>query len=101
MVSISRAAPAASKIWRVALMISGPMPSPCATVIGVFVGIIGTTSIVGLLNIAQQDPVVFFYTGQTISSRRKAGGVLTTYIRCDTVEMVGQQNRVRLGRREH
>src|SRR5580765_2033161 len=39
MVSISRAAPAASNIWSVAFMISGPMPSPWATVIGVFVDI--------------------------------------------------------------
>src|SRR5450759_831131 len=39
MVSISRAAPAASNIRSVALMISGPMPSPWATVIGVFVDI--------------------------------------------------------------
>src|ERR1017187_2722681 len=39
MVSISRAAPAASKIWSVAFMISGPMPSPWATVIGVFLDI--------------------------------------------------------------
>src|SRR5437764_13230300 len=38
-VSISRAAPEASRIWRVAFMISGPMPSPWATVMGVFVGI--------------------------------------------------------------
>src|SRR5580693_5023785 len=35
MVSISRAAPAPSRICRVAAMISGPMPSPCATVMGV------------------------------------------------------------------
>src|ERR1700730_17166863 len=41
MVSISRAAPAASRISRVAFMISGPMPSPWATVIGVFLAIIG------------------------------------------------------------
>src|SRR5579863_6878414 len=63
MVSISRAAPAASRIWSVAFMISGPMPSPCATVMGVLVGIFGTSSIVGLLDTPQQDPVVFFYTG--------------------------------------
>src|SRR6185295_804441 len=34
MVSISRFAPASLRICRVAAMISGPMPSPCATVIG-------------------------------------------------------------------
>src|SRR5450759_4224647 len=39
MVSISRAAPAASNMRSVALMISGPMPSPWATVMGVFVDI--------------------------------------------------------------
>src|SRR5580658_5366564 len=38
MVSISGAAPDASRICKVAAMISGPMPSPCATVIGVLVG---------------------------------------------------------------
>src|SRR6185436_9464240 len=37
MVSMSSAAPDASRIWRVALMISGPMPSPWATVMGVLV----------------------------------------------------------------
>src|SRR5882757_1212567 len=37
MVSISSAAPPASRIWRVAFMISGPMPSPWATVMGVLV----------------------------------------------------------------
>src|SRR6266704_4490600 len=41
MVSIARAAPAASRIWSVAFMISGPIPSPWATVIGVLVGIEG------------------------------------------------------------
>src|ERR1017187_2352182 len=69
MVSISRAAPAASRIWSVAFMISGPMPSPCATVIGVLVGISGIPSIVGLLYTVQPDPVVFFYT-RTPSPRR-------------------------------
>src|ERR1035438_9635108 len=39
MVSISRGAPAASNIRSVASMISGPMPSPWATVMGVFVDI--------------------------------------------------------------
>src|SRR5450759_4249188 len=39
MVSISRGAPAASNMRSVALMISGPMPSPWATVMGVFVDI--------------------------------------------------------------
>src|ERR1035437_3029897 len=39
MVSISRAAPAAANIRSVALMISGQMPSPWATVMGVFVNI--------------------------------------------------------------
>src|ERR1019366_5364040 len=39
MVSISRGAPAASSIRSVASMISGPMPSPWATVMGVFVDI--------------------------------------------------------------
>src|ERR1017187_10458716 len=61
MVSISRAAPDASRIWSVAPMISGPIPSPYATVIGVLVNIVGTSSIVALLDTAQQDPVVFFY----------------------------------------
>src|ERR1039458_4614471 len=37
MVSISRAAPDASRIRRVALIISGPMPSPWATVMGIFI----------------------------------------------------------------
>src|ERR1022692_3640845 len=68
MVSISRAAPAASRIWSVAFMISGPMPPPCATVIGVFVGINGIPSIVGLLYTLQQDPVVFFYGGTGINA---------------------------------
>src|SRR6185503_15119048 len=36
MVSMSSAAPAAMMMRRVASMISGPMPSPCATVIGTF-----------------------------------------------------------------
>src|ERR1700683_1032824 len=45
MVSISRAAPDASRIRSVAAMISGPMPSPCATVMGVLVGISGTLTI--------------------------------------------------------
>src|SRR5580698_2819967 len=35
MVSMSRSAPASWRICSVAAMISGPMPSPCATVIGV------------------------------------------------------------------
>src|ERR1022692_4842803 len=39
MVSISRGAPAASNIRSVASMISGPMPSPWATVMGIFVDI--------------------------------------------------------------
>ena len=39
------AAPASSRIWSVAAMISGPMPSPCATVMGVFD--IGRINIVG------------------------------------------------------
>src|ERR1017187_8804448 len=39
MVSILRGAPAASSIRSVASMISGPMPSPWATVMGVFVDI--------------------------------------------------------------
>src|ERR1022692_52736 len=39
MVSISRAAPDASRMCKVAAMISGPMPSPCATVMGVLLDI--------------------------------------------------------------
>src|ERR1035441_2842576 len=39
MVSISRGAPAASNIRSVASMISGPMPSQWATVMGIFVDI--------------------------------------------------------------
>jgi hypothetical protein len=39
MVSIAKAAPDSFKMCRVAAMISGPMPSPWATVIGVGVAI--------------------------------------------------------------
>src|ERR1017187_8601059 len=39
MVSISSGAPAASNMRSVASMISGPMPSPWATVMGIFVDI--------------------------------------------------------------
>src|SRR6202171_1842847 len=35
MVSISKSAPDSSRMCSVAAMISGPMPSPCATVMGV------------------------------------------------------------------
>src|SRR5436190_7759566 len=42
MVSIASCAPAASRMWSVAPMISGPMPSPCATVIGMRVAIGGS-----------------------------------------------------------
>src|SRR5437870_4936920 len=45
MVSISRAAPASLRIVRVASMISGPMPSPWATVMGTFLVIGGFISI--------------------------------------------------------
>src|SRR5579864_7037280 len=66
MVSISRAAPAASRIWSVALIISGPIPSPCATVIGVLVGISGIPKIIGLLHIAQPSRTI---------QRRSVGGL--------------------------
>src|SRR5580658_3583800 len=52
MVSISRAAPEASKICKVAAMISGPMPSPCATVMGVLLDI-GKPKHIGLRRWAQ------------------------------------------------
>src|SRR5215510_1949871 len=53
MVSISRAAPAPSRIWSVAFMISGPMPSPWATVIGVLVDTGGTNKDIGMRLAAQ------------------------------------------------
>src|SRR5579885_2123927 len=55
MVSISSAAPAASRIWRVAAMISGPMPSPYATVMGVLVGISEYTGYWNALHRARGD----------------------------------------------
>src|ERR1017187_2848309 len=52
MVSISRAAPDASRMCKVAAMISGPMPSPCATVMGVLLDI-GKPKHIGLRRVAQ------------------------------------------------
>ena len=52
MVSMSRAAPEASRMCKVAAMISGPMPSPCATVMGVLLDI-GKSKHIGLRRVTQ------------------------------------------------
>src|ERR1017187_5558975 len=57
MVSISRAAPDASRMCKVAAMISGPIPSPGATVMGVLLDI-GKPKHIGLRRVAQGWPAV-------------------------------------------
>src|ERR1017187_2954735 len=52
MVSISRAAPDPSRMCKGAAMISGPMPSPCATVMGVVLDI-GKPKHIGLRRVTQ------------------------------------------------